>query len=77
MRPRRGGFEPPRPTGPQVRINESIRAPQVRLVDSDGAQIGVKTRDEALEYAFGKNLDLVEIAPNADPPVCRVMDYGK
>ena len=41
MRPRRGGFEPPRPTGPQVRINESIRAPQVRLIDSDGAQIGL------------------------------------
>ena len=77
MRPRRGGFEPPRPTGPQVRINESIRAPQVRLIDSDGAQIGVKSRDDALEYAFGKNLDLVEIAPNADPPVARVMDYGK
>jgi translation initiation factor IF-3 len=49
----------------------------VRLVDSDGSQIGVKGRDEALEYAFSKNLDLVEIAPNADPPVCRVMDYGK
>jgi translation initiation factor IF-3 len=77
VRPRRGGFEPPRPTGPQVRINESIRAPQVRLIDSDGAQIGVKARDDALEYAFGKNLDLVEIAPNADPPVARVMDYGK
>jgi translation initiation factor IF-3 len=77
VRPRRGGFEPPRPVGPQVRINEAIRAPQVRLVDSDGSQIGVKGRDEALEYAFSKNLDLVEIAPNADPPVCRVMDYGK
>ena len=46
-------------------------------MDSDGSQIGVKGRDEALEYAFSKNLDLVEIAPNADPPVCRVMDYGK
>jgi translation initiation factor IF-3 len=62
---------------PQVRINEAIRVPRVRLVDSDGSQIGLKTRDEALEYAYGKNLDLVEIAPNADPPVCRVMDYGK
>jgi translation initiation factor IF-3 len=60
-----------------VRINEAIRVPQVRLVDSDGSQIGVKPKDEALEYAYGKNLDLVEIAPNADPPVCRVMDYGK
>jgi translation initiation factor IF-3 len=49
----------------------------VRLVDSDGAQIGIKPTSEALEYAFGKNLDLVEVAANADPPVARVMDYGK
>jgi translation initiation factor IF-3 len=49
----------------------------VRLVDSDGSQVGIKPREEALEYAFSKNLDLVEIAPTADPPVCRVMDYGK
>jgi translation initiation factor IF-3 len=49
----------------------------VRLVDSDGSQVGIKPREEALEYAFSKNLDLVEIAPSADPPVCRVMDYGK
>jgi translation initiation factor IF-3 len=54
-----------------------IRVPKVRLVDSDGAQIGIKSRDEALEYAYSKNLDLVEVAANADPPVCRVMDYGK
>ena len=77
MRPRRGGFEPVRPAQPQIRINEGIRAPQVRLVDADGSQIGIKRTDDALEYAYGKNLDLVEIAPNADPPVCRVMDYGK
>ena len=51
--------------------------PRVRLVDEDGAQIGIKTTDEAREYAWGKNLDLVEVAPNADPPVARVMDYGK
>ena len=51
--------------------------PRVRLVDEDGTQIGIKTRDEALEYAFSKNLDLVEVAANSDPPVCRVMDYGK
>jgi translation initiation factor IF-3 len=49
----------------------------VRLVDSDGSQVGIKPREEALEYAFSNNLDLVEIAPTADPPVCRVMDYGK
>jgi translation initiation factor IF-3 len=51
--------------------------PKVRLVDSDGSQVGIKTRDEALEYAFSKNLDLVEVAANADPPVCRIMVYGK
>ena len=76
MRPRRN-FEPPRPTVPHSRINEDIRAPQVRLVDEDGSQIGVKSTDEAREYAYGKNLDLVEVAAQADPPVARVMDYGK
>src|SRR6201982_3861283 len=54
-----------------------IRAPKVRLVDDDGSQIGVKDTDEAREYAWGKNLDLVEVAAQADPPVARVMDYGK
>jgi translation initiation factor IF-3 len=60
-----------------VRINDAIRVPQVRLIDEDGGQVGVKPTPEALEYAFGKNLDLVEIAPQAQPPVARVMDYGK
>jgi translation initiation factor IF-3 len=54
-----------------------IRAPKVRLVDQDGTQIGVKDTNEAREYAWGKNLDLVEVAAQADPPVARVMDYGK
>ncbi len=58
-------------------MNEQIRVPRVRLVDADGSQIGIKERDEALEYAFAKNLDLVEVAAQADPPVCRVMDFGK
>jgi translation initiation factor IF-3 len=49
----------------------------VRLVDEDGAQIGIKDTKEALEYAYSKNLDLVEVAKQADPPVARVMDYGK
>jgi translation initiation factor IF-3 len=49
----------------------------VRLIDVEGEQVGLKTRDEALEYAWGKNLDLVEVAPDANPPVCRVMDYSK
>jgi translation initiation factor IF-3 len=54
-----------------------IRAPKVRLVDDNGEQIGIKDTDEAREYAWGKNLDLVEVAAQADPPVARVMDYGK
>jgi len=75
LRPRRF-VEPTRPV-PQVRINDAIRVPRVRLIDSDGEQLGIKTTDEAREYAFAKNLDLVEVAAQADPPVCKVMDYGK
>ncbi len=51
--------------------------PQVRLIDADGTQIGIKSTDEAQRYAWDKNLDLVEVAPDASPPVCRVMDYSK
>jgi len=51
--------------------------PRVRLVDEGGSQIGIKPTKEALEYAYSKNLDLVEVAAQADPPVARVMDYGK
>jgi translation initiation factor IF-3 len=69
--------EPDRAPVPQARINEMIRAPKVRLVDEDGSQIGVKDTNEAREYAWGKNLDLVEVAAQADPPVAKVMDYGK
>ena len=76
MRSRRP-FEPVRPVVAQSRINEQIRVPRVRLVDSDGTQIGIKPKDEALEYAYSQNLDLVEVASQADPPVCKVMDYGK
>jgi len=76
LRPRRR-YEPARPSVPHARINDGIRAPRVRLIDSDGSQVGIKTTDEAREYAYAKNLDLVEIAAGADPPVCRVMDYGK
>jgi translation initiation factor IF-3 len=54
-----------------------IRVPRVRLIGEDGAQLGIKTSDEARDYAYGKNLDLVEVAPQADPPVAKVMDYGK
>jgi len=75
LRPRRH-VEPVRPM-PQDRINDAIRSPKVRLIDEDGAQVGIKATKEALEYAFSKNLDLVEVAAQADPPVARVMDYGK
>jgi translation initiation factor IF-3 len=77
LRPRRRPEDRTRPVVHQDRINEAIRVPRVRLVDSDGSQIGIKPTKEALEYAFSKNLDLVEVAAQADPPVARVMDYGK
>jgi translation initiation factor IF-3 len=77
LRPRRRPRLPEAPQQPQTRINEGIRVPRVRLIDSDGAQVGVKQTSEALEYAYSKNLDLVEVAAQADPPVARVMDYGK
>src|SRR6478736_6170716 len=70
-------MEPPVRPASQNRINDQIRAPKVRLVDDDGSQIGIKPTAEALEYAYGKGLDLVEIAAQSDPPVAKVMDYGK
>jgi translation initiation factor IF-3 len=76
LRPRRR-VEPTRPVIPHSRINEDIRVQQVRLVDENGGQLGVKPIKEALDYAHGKDLDLVEVAAQADPPVARVMDYGK
>jgi translation initiation factor IF-3 len=76
LRPRRNVEPPVRPAS-QHRINEQIRAPKVRLVDENGEQIGIKQTAEALEYAYSKGLDLVEIAAQADPPVAKVMDYGK
>jgi len=75
LRPRRQLDQ--RPQEPTTRINEAIRVPQVRLIDADGTQIGIKNTDEAQRYAWDKNLDLVEVAPEARPPVCRVMDYSK
>jgi translation initiation factor IF-3 len=75
LRPRRQLDQ--RPQEPTTRINEAIRVPQVRLVDADGTQIGIQPTDEALKYAWDRNLDLVEVAAEARPPVCRVMDYSK
>jgi translation initiation factor IF-3 len=65
------------PQQPQDRINDAIRATQVRLIGENGEQLGIKPTPEALEYAFSKNLDLVEVAAQADPPVAKVMDWGK
>ena len=58
----------------RVRINEQIRAPEVRLIGADGQQIGVMPAKEALAHAVEAHLDLVEVAPQANPPVCRIMD---
>ena len=59
------------------RKNLDIRVPRVRVIDAEGEQAGVMTRDDALRMAMDLELDLVEIQPNADPPVCRIMDFGK
>jgi translation initiation factor IF-3 len=65
------------PERDETRINERIRVPQVRLVGEDGNQIGVVDTPQALRYAQERDLDLVEVAPEARPPVCRVLDYSK
>ena len=65
---------PPR-DGP--RVNEDIRVPQVRLIDQDGEMLGVMSARDALMRAFDAGLDLLEISPNAVPPVCKILDYGK
>ena len=59
------------------RINERIRAKEVRLINASGENVGVVSLDEALQAAYDADMDLVEIAPQANPPVCRVIDYGK
>ncbi|MGI5873664.1 MAG: translation initiation factor IF-3 [Bacillota bacterium] len=60
-----------------MRINEQIRVPQVRLIDSDGTQLNIVATREAQRISAERGLDLVEIAPQAKPPVCKIMDYGK
>ena len=65
------------PDNKQNRRNLEIRVPRVRVIGSDGEMIGVLSRDEALRMAEDEELDLVEIQPNADPPVCKIMDFGK
>jgi translation initiation factor IF-3 len=61
----------------QTRVNERIRIREVRLIDEEGQQVGIIPTRDALEMARQRGLDLVEVAPNAIPPVCRLMDYGK
>lgn len=63
------------PTGP--RINDAIRAREVRLIDEDGQNLGVVSRFDALERASTAGLDLVEVSPDANPPVCKILDFGK
>jgi translation initiation factor IF-3 len=59
------------------KINERIRFPKIRVIDSDGSQLGIMTPGDALRVAQDKELDLVLVSENADPPVCRIIDYGK
>lgn len=67
----------PAPARDGPRVNEEIRVPQVRLIDQDGEMQGVMSTREALQRAFSVGLDLAEISPNADPPVVKILDYGK
>jgi len=60
-----------------VRVNQQIRVREILLIDEDGTKLGVMPTSEALSHAESKGLDLVEVAPNGSPPVCKVMDYGK
>uniref|UniRef100_UPI000DAE60F9 translation initiation factor IF-3 n=1 Tax=Meridianimarinicoccus zhengii TaxID=2056810 RepID=UPI000DAE60F9 len=66
---------PPRDTGP--RVNEKIRVPEIRLIGAEGENIGLTTPARGMELAERAGLDLVEISPNATPPVCKIMDFGK
>jgi translation initiation factor IF-3 len=73
--PRRFDRRPPERD--QTRINERIRVPEVRVIDDEGNQVGVMKTPDALSFAQERDLDLVEVAPEARPPVCRVLDYSK
>jgi len=65
------------PRGPQIRINHRIRVPEVRVVAEDGSNLGVLTTDQALRRAREVGLDLVEVNPKSNPPVCKILDFGK
>ncbi len=66
-----------RPISKGLRVNERIRIKEVRVISPDGTQLGVLPIEQALQTAYGLNMDLVEVAPEARPPVCRIMDFGK
>ncbi|MEK6717475.1 MAG: translation initiation factor IF-3 [candidate division NC10 bacterium] len=66
-----------RPISKGLRVNERIRIKEVRVISPDGTQLGVLPIEQALQTAYGLHMDLVEVAPEARPPVCRIMDYGK
>ncbi|MCX7384603.1 MAG: translation initiation factor IF-3 [Alphaproteobacteria bacterium] len=68
---------PAAPTRDGPRVNEDIRNPQVRLIDQDGEMLGVMSGREAIQRAYAVGLDLLEISPNADPPVVKILDFGK
>ena len=61
----------------ETRVNDRIRASEIRLIDQDGNMVGVVSPDEAIKMAKNVGMDLVEISPNASPPVCKILDYGK
>jgi translation initiation factor IF-3 len=65
------------PISKGLRVNERIRIKEVRVISPDGAQLGILPIEQALQAAYDLHLDLVEVAPEARPPVCRIMDYGK
>ncbi|MAH05544.1 MAG: translation initiation factor IF-3 [Pseudomonadota bacterium] len=73
----RGPVKPQRPVDDGPRINEDIRVKEVRLIDDEGEMLGVVGIKEALAKAEEAGLDLVEVSPNAEPPVCKILDYGK
>ncbi len=62
---------------PQIRFNYRIRVPEVRVIAADGTQLGIMSSQEAIRLAMDQSLDLVEVNPKADPPVCKIMDFGK
>ena len=70
-------FDNRKPKQPDELVNEKIRFKEVLVIDQNGNRLGVKNRNQAIDMAYNEGLDLVCVAPNAKPPVCRIMDFGK